>query len=190
MICIETDSVKRFESSIILYTRFIDGGFCAWHGSDKDFENFASEFNSADSSIKVSWSSLSKASIFLDDSNQSSLSQLVTRYTRHGRFIRRHLFGPRPITQCQTVLGLPDCMASMGAGNHVPPHTFAYAGPNRVDAGGERKSRPPRTSKAATVTARSPAASQRAPRGPRARRTKRGSRDNADRARLGPAAGS
>ncbi len=72
MICIETDSIKRFESSISLYTRFIDDGFCAWHGSDKDFDFFASEFNSADLSIKVIWSSLSKAAIFLDVSNEIS----------------------------------------------------------------------------------------------------------------------
>jgi hypothetical protein len=30
MICIETDIIKRFESSISLYTRFIDDGFFAW----------------------------------------------------------------------------------------------------------------------------------------------------------------
>ncbi len=42
-----------------------------------------------------------------------SLSQLVTRsrYTRYGRFIRRHLFGLRPNTYCQWVLGRPDSMA-------------------------------------------------------------------------------
>jgi hypothetical protein len=72
MICIETDIIKRFESSIILYTRFIEDGFCAWHGSDKDFKKIASEFNSADPSIKVIWSSLSKAAIFLDVSSEIS----------------------------------------------------------------------------------------------------------------------
>jgi hypothetical protein len=78
------------------------------------------------------------------------------------------------------------------AGDHIP-HSLAYTGPNRVDAGGERKSRPPSASQAVTVTARSPAAPQRAgraPRGPGARRAKRGSRDNAYRARMGPTAGS
>jgi hypothetical protein len=124
------------------------------------------------------------------DSNQSSLSQLATRFTRYGRFIRRHLFGLGPITHCQFVLGQPASMARPGAGRRVPPGSHAYAGPNRDYAGGARKSRPPHASQAVTVTTRSPAASQRAPRGPRACRAKRGSRDSADRARLGPAAGS
>jgi hypothetical protein len=48
--------------------------------------------------------------IFMD-SNQSSLSQLVTRYTQYGRFIRRCLFGLRPSTDCQLVLGLAECSA-------------------------------------------------------------------------------
>jgi hypothetical protein len=116
------------------------------------------------------------------DSNRSSLSQLVTRYTRYGRFIRRHLFCLGPITHCQLVLGQPDCVARPGAGRHVPPGSHAYAGPNRDDAGGECKSRPPHASRAVTVTTRSPAATQRTPRGPRARRAKRGLRDSADRA--------
>jgi hypothetical protein len=72
MICIETDIIKRFESSISLYTSFIDDEFCAWHRSDKDFENFASELNRADPSIKVIWSSLSKTAIFLDFSSEIS----------------------------------------------------------------------------------------------------------------------
>ena len=81
MICIETDIIKRFESSISLYTRFIDDGFCAWHGSDKDFEFFASEFNSADPSIKVIWSGLSKTAIFLDVSSEISGALSTTRFT-------------------------------------------------------------------------------------------------------------
>jgi hypothetical protein len=35
---IKTDVIKRFKSSISIYTRLIDDRFCAWHGSDKDFE--------------------------------------------------------------------------------------------------------------------------------------------------------
>ena len=72
MIRIETDIIKRFKSSISLYTRFIDDGCCGWHGSDEDFENFASEFSHADPSIKVIWTSLSKGAIFLDVSAEIS----------------------------------------------------------------------------------------------------------------------
>jgi hypothetical protein len=72
MIRIETDIIKRFKSSISLYTRFIDDGCCGWHGSDEDFENFASEFSRADPSIKVIWTSLSKGAIFLDVSAEIS----------------------------------------------------------------------------------------------------------------------
>lgn len=72
MIRIETDIIKRFERSISLYTRFIDDGFCGWHGSDEDFKTFASDFSCADPSIKVIWSNLSKGAIFLDVSAEIS----------------------------------------------------------------------------------------------------------------------
>jgi hypothetical protein len=80
-------------------------------------------------------------------------------------------------------------MASMGAGHHVPPHSLAYAGPNRVDTGGNASHVPLRLP---GCHGDHPAAAGNAvaPRGARARRAKRGSRDKADRARLGPAAGS
>ena len=66
MIRIETDIVRRFKRHISLYTRFIDDGICGWHGSDEDFEKFASEFNRADPSIEVVWTSLSHKAIYLD----------------------------------------------------------------------------------------------------------------------------
>jgi hypothetical protein len=66
MIYIETDIFRRFKRYISLYTRFIYDGFCAWHGSDEDFEIFAEEFNRADPSIKVAGSVLSYSAEFLD----------------------------------------------------------------------------------------------------------------------------
>ena len=66
MIYIETGIFTRFKRYISLYTRFIDDGFCAWHGSDQDFEIFAEEFNRVDPSIQVIWSGLSNSAIFLD----------------------------------------------------------------------------------------------------------------------------
>jgi len=72
MIYIETDIFRRFKRNISLYTRFIDDGFCAWHGSDEDFEIFAEEFNRADPSIKVTWSVLSYSAVFLDVATEIS----------------------------------------------------------------------------------------------------------------------
>ena len=72
MIRIETEIIKRFKSNISLYTRFIDDGFCGWHGSDEDFEIFASEFSRADPSIEVIWTNLAHKAIFLDLSTEIS----------------------------------------------------------------------------------------------------------------------
>ncbi len=73
-----------------------------------------------------------------------SLSQLVTRYTRYGRFNRRHLFGLGPITQCQMVLGSADREARPAEGHTSPPGSLAIAGPNEDDAGGNAVRVPPR----------------------------------------------
>ncbi len=51
MIRIETGIFKRFKRFISFYTRFIDDGVFAWHGSDQDFKLFAEEFNQSDPSI-------------------------------------------------------------------------------------------------------------------------------------------
>jgi hypothetical protein len=72
MIRIETEIIRRFKSNISFYTRFIDDGFCGWHGSDEDFEVFASEFSRADPSIKVIWTNLAHKAIFLDLSTEIS----------------------------------------------------------------------------------------------------------------------
>ncbi len=40
------------------------------------------------------------------------------------------------------------------AWGHAPPHSLAYAGPNRVDAGGNASHAPPRASQAVTVRPR------------------------------------
>ena len=66
MIRIETDIYKQFENSISLYTRFIDDGFCGWHGSEEEFDIFSEKFNRVDPSIKLIWTKLSKSAIFLD----------------------------------------------------------------------------------------------------------------------------
>ncbi len=58
MIRIEADIIRRFKRHISIYTTFIDDGICVWHGSDEDFEKFASEFNRADPPIEVAWTSL------------------------------------------------------------------------------------------------------------------------------------
>ena len=66
MIYIETGIFTRLKRYISLYARFIDDEFCAWHGSDQDFEIFAEEFNRVNPSIQDIWSGLSNTAIFLD----------------------------------------------------------------------------------------------------------------------------
>jgi hypothetical protein len=107
---------------------------------------------------------------YSQDSSRSSLSQLVARYTRYGRFIRRHLFGLGPITHCQLVLGSTGCVARPAEGHTSPPGSQAYAGPNGDDAG-VNASRVPPSLPCYHDDPRPPAASQRAPRGPRTCRT-------------------
>jgi hypothetical protein len=117
------------------------------------------------------------------DSNQSSLSQLVTRYSQHWRFIRRHLFGLGPITQCQR------CWATRWRGESggrtpVPPASQAHTRPNRSDSDEGRSRRPPPKPSARHVT---PSAGGDAadPPGP-ARAAQAWSRDSAVRAQTGP----
>ncbi len=62
---------------------------------------------------------------FQFDSIRSSLSQLAARYNQRWRFIRRHLFGLGPITQCQR------CWATRWRGEtvgrtSVPPGSQAH----------------------------------------------------------------
>ena len=49
-----------------IWSFLVPDGICGWHGSDEDFEKFASEFNRADPSIEVVWTSLSHKAIYLD----------------------------------------------------------------------------------------------------------------------------
>ncbi len=86
----------------------------------------------------------SKHSCLKPISKPISLSQLVTRYARYGRFIRRHLFGLGPITHCQLVLGSADREARPAEGHTSPPGSHAIAGPNEDDAGGNAGRVPPR----------------------------------------------
>ena len=117
------------------------------------------------------------------DSIRSSLTQLVTRYIRHWRFIRRHLFGLGPITQCQRCWATRRRDETEGR-TPVRPASPAHTRPNWSDSDGERRRRPPLALRPSRDP-RPPAATQRALRGPRAPR-KRESRDSADRAQPGP----
>ena len=114
------------------------------------------------------------------DSIRSSLSQLVTRMTRHWRFIRRHLLGTRPSTNAKW------CWVHQAAWRERGPDTSPPRLPSSHRAqlerpGRERSRRPP----LALRLSRAPVRRRRrsGPPGARARRAKRGSRDSAVRAR-------
>jgi hypothetical protein len=110
--------------------------------------------------------SLRRVFWLLRDSIRSSLTQLVTRNTRHWRFIRRHLLGTRPSTYAKW------CWATRrrgetGGRTPVPPDSQAHVRPNWSDSGGERRRRPPLALRLSRDP-RPPAATQRTLRGPRA----------------------
>ncbi len=77
------------------------------------------------------------------DSSRSSLSQPVTRDTRRWRFIRRHLFGTRPNTNCQMVLGPPGGVTRLRAGRRVPPAPMLTQGPTGATRAGTAGGVPP-----------------------------------------------
>jgi hypothetical protein len=71
-----------------------------------------------------------------------SLSQLVTRYARYGRFNRRHLFGLGPITHCQWCWALQTARRDR-RGAHVPPRLPRDRWAQRGRRGRERSKHPP-----------------------------------------------
>ncbi len=77
------------------------------------------------------------------DSIRSSLSQPVTRNTRHWRFNRRHLLGTRPSTNAKWCWATRRRGETGGPDTSSPPDSQARTRPNWSDSGEERSRRPP-----------------------------------------------